>query len=241
MIKKILRALLYVLVFLLVVGTVLFFVYDKPLPTGEAGPRAEALAQKMQAAIGQEAWEQTRYVEWTFRGGHHYVWDKYRHVVEVKWDNHRVLLNPTVVTGLAFTDGQASSDAELIQTANAYFINDAFWLNAPAQLAGNREVLLQAVDLEEGGEGLLVTYQSGGVTPGDSYLWILDDTGLPTAWQMWVGILPIGGLEFSWENWEELPTGAKVSTLHNGPFAIPITNLKTYQTAEQDLFEALGR
>ncbi len=44
-------------------------------------------------------------------------------------------------------------------------------------------------------DALLVTYTSGGTTPGDSYLWHLDASGKPESYQMWVSILPIGGLE----------------------------------------------
>ncbi|MEL6864257.1 MAG: hypothetical protein AAFP19_07560, partial [Bacteroidota bacterium] len=76
-------------------------------------------------------------------------------------------------------------------------------------------------------EGLLVSYSSGGVTPGDSYLWILDESGQPVAWKMWVSIIPIGGLEFSWEDWMELPTGAKIATMHKSSLLdLDMSNIK---------------
>lgn len=215
---------------------VLYLVYDKPRPTGESGARALALVDRIQNAVNQSAWERTRYIEWTFRGTHHYVWDKQRHLVQVTWDEHRVLLNANTGKGQAYTDGQEVNDRSLLQTANAYFTNDAFWLSAPNQLGGDRALQFEAVDLGEGTEGLLVTYLAGGVTPGDAYLWKLDETGLPQSYQMWVSILPIGGFEFSWEGWETLPTGAKVSTLHDGLTTIPITNLNSYQDTPNDIF-----
>ena len=62
---------------------------------------------------------------------------------------------------------------------------------------------------------MLVSYSTGGVTPGDSYLWTLDESGLPTGYKMWTKILPVKGVYASWEDWIELPTGAKISTGHD--------------------------
>ena len=83
------------------------------------------------------------------------------------------------------------------------------------------------VDLEDGSKGLLIHYSSGGVTPGDSYLWILDENGRPVKWKMWVGILPIGGLEASWGEWKTMPTGWQVATQHEiGSYTLIISDLK---------------
>jgi len=56
-------------------------------------------------------------------------------------------------------------------------------------------------------------HTSGGVTPGDGYLWLLDDNNLPTGYKMWTSIIPVKGMYASWENWKEYE-GAKYSTLH---------------------------
>ena len=82
----------------------------------------------------------------------------------------------------------------LIEKAVKYFNNDSFWLLAPYKIfdKGTKRSL---VTLDDGHEGLLVTYTTGGTTPGDSYLWHLDSTGKPVSFQMWVSSLPIDGLE----------------------------------------------
>ena len=237
--KKLIKGLGILILVLLLLFVGIYLMYNQPLPKGETGAKATALAQKMQQAINQTAWDSTRYVEWTFIGSHHFVWDKERHLVQVKWGDYRVLLNPNKIEGIAYENGQKIDDPSIIKKANSLFINDAFWLNAPAQMAGNRDVKLEAVDLEGNKEGLLITYPSRGDTPGDAYLWILDENGLPTAWQMWVKVVPIGGLEFSWEEWTTLATGAKIATKHQSLLNIPITNLKSYQVAAKDIFSEM--
>ena len=114
-----------------------------------------------------------------------------------------------------------------VQKAYKAFINDAFWLN-PVVKIFDEGTARSIVTLADGREGLLVSYTSGGVTPGDSYLWFVDANGLPTAWKLWVGILPLGGLEISWDNWIALPTGAKIATGHtvkSTSISTPITNV----------------
>jgi hypothetical protein len=232
--KGLLKGLGIIIVLLLVAFVGLYLAYNEPLPEGKQGAEAEALAQKMLTAVNADAWERTNYVEWTFLGMHEYVWDKMRHLVEVTWGDNRVLLNPTTMKGKIYKDGKEQPQNQAtLETAYSYFINDAFWMNGFAQIR-NGSPELRAVDLEDGTQGLLVTYSTGGVTPGDSYLWLLDGTGLPKAWKMWVGIIPIGGLEVSWANWETFSTGAKVATSHDAGIAdIALTKVKAYQTYQE--------
>jgi len=242
--KKIAKGFGIFLLILIVLFAIIYFMYNKPLPEGEEGPQAQALVEKIKEAINQEAWDTTRYVEWTFRETNHYVWDKERHLVRAKWEAYEVFFNPSTGNAIIYKNGKRQAyDQSIIDKARFNFTNDAFWLNAPAQL-DRENILHEVVILENGEEALLITYQTGGVTPGDSYLWILDENGLPKAWQMWVNILPIGGLEVSWEDWTTLSTGAKVATMHHaGPLGVPITNLKAYQDGnkrwKEDIFKEL--
>ena len=207
---------------------ILFFIYNEPKPEGQKRPEAEALAQKMQSAINQTAWDSTKYIHWTFKGMHSFLWDKERHFVQVTWGDKKVLLNTKTVTGRAYVNGveEIGPGADkMVQSAWSFFCNDSFWLNAPAK-AFDPGTERSIVKLEDGREALMVSYTSGGVTPGDSYLWILDETGLPESWKMWVKIIPVGGVEFSWEQWETLNTGAKIATFHEGLLDLDISDLK---------------
>jgi len=191
---------------------------NEPRPEGISGPEADALARSMEAAVSKEAWDRTRAVRWSFFERHHYVWDRDRGLVELRWGDSRALFRTADQTGRIWKEGveQLGADAEkALRAAYAYWINDSFWLN-PVVKFFDPGVERALVELDDGGHGLLVSYSSGGVTPGDAYLWIPGQDGLPEAWRMWVQIIPIGGIETTWEGWVELSTGAKVATEHTG-------------------------
>ena len=40
------------------------------------------------------------------------------------------------------------------------------------------------------------------INPGDSYLWYLDENQRPVGFEMWVSIVPIGGLHATWNQWK---------------------------------------
>jgi hypothetical protein len=247
--KKVFKIIGYLLLALIGLGMTAYFTYNEKRPTGVKGEKAEALAQKMMQAVNKSAWDSTHFVSWTSRGGNSFVWDKKRSLVEVTWKSNKVLLDVYKQTGKVWTNQVAVTDAtasqKLVQSAYKFFINDAFWLNPIAKFYDDG-VERSIVTLADGREGLLVSYTTGGVTPGDAYLWLADANGMPTAWQLWVGIIPIGGLEFSWEDWITLPTGAKISTMHKTKLGMEITeiNVKSAENleglgAKADLFSAL--
>lgn len=201
--------------FILMIGIVLL-VMNESKPIGQSGPAAEKLANKMLDAVNKAAWDTTGVIQWTFADRHDFLWDKERHFTKVTWEDYEVLLDINNITGKVYQKNQeitGEAAQKLLKTAWDYFNNDSFWLCAPMKVFDpyTRRTL---VDLEDGSKGLLVHYDSGGTTPGDSYLWILDERGKPKAWKMWVSIIPVGGLEFSWEDWKILPTGANIPTLH---------------------------
>lgn len=196
---------------------------------------AEEWTDKMFEAINKKAWDSTRYVKWLFPGGHAYVWDKFENQVEVIWGNKRVLLHTKTVSGVSFIDGKstnASKNKRLINKSWSMFCNDSWWLNAPSK-ARDKGVERTVVKTKEGRVGLQVQYKTGGVTPGDTYVWFLNEAGLPIAYKMWVKIIPIGGVEASWDQWKNTATGAKIAHSHKMMgFEMPIKNIETGQTLE---------
>lgn len=213
---------------LILISLIAGFLAHESKPIGKKGERADTLARVMLQAVDKPAWDSTRYVRWTFKGMHDFLWDKERNLVKVNWGDNEALVNLDQISGQAFENGNqltAEANQEKVRTAWEYFCNDSFWLNAVVKVfdPGTERSI---VEMDDGSEALMVTYTSGGVTPGDSYLWILDEKGMPKSWKMWVNIIPIGGLEWTWEDWTKLPSGAKISTLHQNPLInIDITNL----------------
>ena len=62
-----------------------------------------------------------------------------------------------------------------------------------------------------------------------NYLWHLDKNGRPISYQMWVDILPIGGLKATWSDWKLTETGANLPQSHKLLFIdLGITKIKTY-------------
>jgi len=192
-----------------------FLLTHASLPHGQSGPEADALARKIEHAVNIAAWQRTGAVRWTFADRHH-LWDRQRALARVQWDELEIQLDLEHNTGLAWraghkVDGQQS--VELISSARSYWTNDSFWLNPLAKLfdVGTiRQLVVQA----DGSRELLITYTTGGDTPGDSYLWQLEDDGRPHAWEMWVSIIPIGGIGTTWQQWKQLATGAWISERH---------------------------
>ena len=219
--KKILKIIGGIIIFftlptLLLFGF-LYFKYNEDLPIGEQGKAADLLAIEMLQSLDEAAYLNTDYLEWTFKGRHHYKWYKSDNTCEVYWQDFTVLLDfNTPKNSKVFVAKQAYNGVEkqdYINKAEAYFNNDSFWLVAPYKVF-DVGVERRLVKTEDNKNALLVTYKTGGTTPGDSYLWHLDDNGKPKSYQMWVDILPINGLEATWENWIITDSGAQLPTFH---------------------------
>ncbi len=203
------------IIIVLIIGflAIYYFINNEALPKGKKGKDADALAIKMFNAINHEAYENTEILKWSFRNKHFYTWHKQENIVHISWDEFKVTLNTKdVEKSELYIDGKLSKNQELIQKAQDFFNNDSFWLVAPFKIfdAGTKRSIVK----HEGKDALMITYTSGGSTPGDSYLWILDDNYFPTAYKMWTSIIPIGGVSGSWSDWKKTEAGIKLPTKH---------------------------
>ena len=213
-ITKVIFAFVLLIVFLL--GS-FYFTYNEELPMGKEGLAADLLANKMLKALDHEAYKETNYIAWTFKGIHKYQWYKNENRCTVHWEDITVQLdlksNKKSTVSRKGKPYSGEDKKKLIAKALAYFNNDSFWLVAPYKVFDSG-VERRIVEQENGRDALLITYTTGGTTPGDSYLWHLNEQGVPTSYQMWVQIIPIGGIHASWEQWTTTESGAKFPSLH---------------------------
>ena len=215
MAKKVIKYLMLIVAVVVLFGLSTCVFMSKKMPEGVQGPGTDELVDKMWKALNKEAWDSTKYVKWSFRDKHHYLWNREDNLVQISWKKNRVLFNPNDVTGIVYVDEIKQSpqnSAKIIEKAWSYWCNDMYWLIAPFKLK-DKGVELSIVKHEDG-DRLKVSYISGGVTPGDSYIWSFDQQNMPESYEMYTSIIPVQGIEASWEGWISLSTGAKISTLH---------------------------
>ena len=204
--KKTLKIIGTLIILLILSIGVYYVTTNEPLPEGVQGKEADELAEKMMSAINKRAFDSTEILTWSFRQKHHYIWKKQEGLVTVSWDDISITLN------LNDHSKSIGSSPELIQTALNFFNNDSFWLVAPYKVFddGVERSIVKYNDKD----ALLIKYTSGGSTPGDSYLWILDSTYVPTSFKMWTQIIPIGGVSGTWNDLITADSGIKLPTTH---------------------------
>lgn len=201
----------------LLLGTTLVACLSHRLPAGLPGPEAEALAHRVEHAVDLTGWGRTRAVRFVFRKDTQHLWDRDRGLDRVRFLGTRdeVLLDINAQRGRAYRQGKellGEARDKLVKQAYARFCNDSFWLNPLAKLFDEGVTRTRFVGPE--GESLIVHYASGGVTPGDTYQWLIGEGDLPRAWRLFVQVLKIRGLELSWEGWIDLSSGGKLATRH---------------------------
>ena len=200
---------------------------SKPLPESITGPEADGLARDVQKALNITGYEALGEIEFSFRD-HHYLWNKREERVLVSWEDYQVdLILSEIENSKVIQGGKDSNRSDLIEKAKAYFYNDSYWLVAPFKFF-DPGVIRSLVQTDNGSKALLITHTSGGVTPGDSYLWYFDENLIPTHFELWVSIIPIKGVSATWSSWVS-KQDVLFSTFHKlGPLEIAIGDLKVY-------------
>jgi hypothetical protein len=229
LLKFILKAILVLAGLLLITFVVLKLTYNEDLPKGTSGKAADELAHRILDTLNFDQYKNAKAIHWSFRGVNRYEWQKQEAIAEVFWEDKHVHLQTTSPDeSRAYSSGEeleGKAKQEAIAYAVENFNNDSFWVVAPFKIfdPGTKRFLVE----ENGRQKLLVQYTSGGSTPGDAYLWEFDENYRPTAFKMWVSIIPFDGLKAEWRGWEMTAGGFMLSTKKSvWGIEIPITDLK---------------
>ncbi len=216
------------------------------LPNGKQGPEAEALADKMIKSSGYEQWNNaSAAVFFDFSEREQIFWDVKRNLIEVTMDDGEVVvqLNRATWKAIVKVKGKQLSKGkefdEHVSKANKQFVNDTYWLNPLWHIRspGTKRYLVEK-------NRLRVTFASGGVTPGDSYVFTFDEkSNRMVKMEMWVSIIPIKGISATFENYKTFETGVPVAQDHKLSFInLKLRKIKfwaEYPGTEADRFAEL--
>ena len=210
---KIVKWALGILLSILTIVFIIGFLVNEKEPYNMSSREADSLAKKMLESLDYEAWDSTRYVQWNFMNRNKYFWDKTTNLVRIESDDLITVINTQNQAGKAIRQGKHLTGKQLdkaLEIAWVNFCNDGFWFYAPFK-AFDPGTSRSIVQVKDGRKGLKVKYDSGGVTPGDAFVWFLDENHIPTSYKIWVKVIPLGGLEFQWTDWKSYETGVKLA------------------------------
>lgn len=179
---------------------------------------------------GKKTWENSRYFVFTFepqREGkvatsRNHLWDRYTgdYRYEAKTPDKQqlvVLFNINNQKGDSYIDGKPATDSlnqVYLKEAHQAFINDSYWLVAPAKLEDEgvttREESPEVINGKSCGV-LHINFKNVGLTPGDQYwLYVDPDNGQIVRWKF----LLEGQKEesaFNWSGYKDIGGGLKLS------------------------------
>ena len=215
---------------------------------GCAQPTAQSVADSLQQALGgKQAWDNTRYLHFTFAGRRTHWWDKwtgrYRVEGDTKEKQHYVVLeNVNTKEGTAWLDGkklEGDKAKEMLENGYGAWVNDTYWLLMPYKVQDPGVNLSYAGEETIDGktyDKLALSFGKVGLTPGDRYTaYVNRDTHLMDRWAYILESMPKDGppTAWQWEGWQKygnimlaphrVQVGAPDRKLELGDIAVPAT------------------
>jgi hypothetical protein len=214
----------------------------------QAAPTPEVVAQRVMDALGgQEAWDNTHFLRFSFAGRRTHWWDKWtgRHRLEGQTQdgkNYVVLENVNTKEGTVFIDGKKAEGDEakqMLERAYGAWVNDTYWLLMPYKLR-DPGVNLSYVG-EETIDGkkydkLLLSFENVGLTPGDRYwAYINQDTHLMDRWAYVLESMEKGAppTAWRWEGWQ------KYGKILLAPKRVQVTGDRTLELGDIAVYDTL--
>jgi hypothetical protein len=156
-----------------------------------ADPKAgEVISRVMQQMGGKKAWDQVRYVAWSFAGSYQ-IWDKHANTYRYEKDSIVAVTNLDTQEGKAYIHGKEVTGTEagkkILERMYPAWANNSYWLIMPFKLADPgvtvRHVGEGQTEAGEPADFLELTFKEVGVTPQNKYVIAVDkERGLVTQW-----------------------------------------------------------
>ena len=167
---------------------------------------------------GRQAWNETRYLTWSFFGRRRHVWDKQTGDIRIEGVDREterpylILMNLNTKRGRAWKDGDPVTDPDelmaMLEYGESVWINDSYWMFMPYKLKDSGVTLnyLGTGEMLDGrpAEILQLTFEAVGRTPENKYhVYVAQDTGLVEQWDYYEHV-DDEGPQFSspWHNWQ---------------------------------------
>ena len=200
----------------------------------------------MRAQGGKKAWDEVRYISWSFFGRRNLLWDKHKGNVRIEspGDSMVYLVNIFDKTGKAFRDGQEISDPEelnpLLQRGYEIWVNDSYWLCMPFKLKDTGVTLnyLREGTTQSGidADVIQLTFQNVGVTPQNKYeIWVDKSDKLIKQWAFFrEASKDTADAIWPWDNYQEFGKLKLSSDRSDGRGP---GDLKILETVDESLFQ----
>ena len=222
----------------------------------QADEKSAALARKtIEAMGGEEAWDATRFVRFTFAGARTHHWDKHRgrHRLEGKTregEAYLVLLDLNSKEGKAWMEGEeltGDEAAEWLERAYGVWINDTYWLAMPFKLF-DPGVRLRYEGTEEiegtAYEKVKMTFDDVGLTPKDTY-WVYFNpkTGLVDRWAYHLQDWPAArrATAWDWSGWQafgEIKLAPGRTMVGAEDRELPLDGIAVFESLPDSVFES---
>lgn len=191
--------------------------------TAASDAQAIEIADQVMANLGgRQAWDETRFITWSFFGRRRHVWDKFTGDLRVEGVDREtekpylILMNLYSKKGRAWSNDEEITDPpaleKMLDRGEAVWINDGYWMFMPFKLKDSG-VTLKYVGEKEMLDGrmadtLQLTFENVGRTPENKYLvYVAKDTGLVEQWDFFSKADdPEPRFQSPWHNWQ--PHGA---------------------------------
>jgi len=177
----------------------------------------EIVEQCLAAMGGEEAWNNTKYIQWDFFGRRRLNWDKWNQELTVESisgsPQFKVWVNLTTKKGKAIIDNkwltQPDSISFWMNKGYEYWVNDSYWLIMPFKLK-DYGVQLKYLGFQKCSkmidcEVLEVTFNQVGLTPENKYHVFFDlETHLVIEWSYFEKHSDLSPkMTTTWENYQK--------------------------------------